>query len=105
MLGLAMFLWLQLYDLRFEDLLIAVHGDSGMSVRVCCLSRVMTLSQLDLITEPWEETTKLIYSSPQEGMSMASTSSTGYVVSLMTCVWGRWMIFDPCAGPMSSVTV
>jgi len=53
MLGLAVLLWLRLHDLRFEDLLIAVHGDSGITVRVCCLSRVMALSQLDLITEPW----------------------------------------------------
>ena len=81
MLGLAVFLWLRLHDLRFKDLLIAVHGDSGMSVRVCCLSRVMALPQLDLSREPWEETTKLIYSLPQEGVAMASISSTGYVMS------------------------
>jgi hypothetical protein len=45
MLGQAVFLWLRLHGLRFEDLLIAVHGDSGVSVRVCCLGRAMALSR------------------------------------------------------------
>jgi hypothetical protein len=65
----------------------------------------MALSQLDLSTEPWEETTKFIYPPPQERVAMVSISSAGYVVSLMACVGGRWMIFDPYAGRMSSVTV